>query len=86
MQSQTTLKHHATLVDDMAAARGLDLEEEILRGKLTVSELEDAVLRCTGCATPGDCAHWLAARADNALGEPPFQCRNNDLFAELKRA
>ncbi|WP_305967944.1 MULTISPECIES: DUF6455 family protein [unclassified Mameliella] len=83
MQSRATLKRHAALVDDMAQARGIDLEERIMRGKLTVSELEDAVLRCTSCASPETCAHWLAKREQDGTEAPGF-CRNSDLFQTLE--
>lgn len=87
MQSPATLKRHAALVDDMAKAQELDLEEQILRGNLSIPDLDDAVLRCTGCTSPGDCEHWLASRAEGAPDEPlPVHCRNSALFAELKRA
>ena len=81
MQSRATLKRHAALVDDMAHARGIDLEEQIMRGKLTVSELEDAVLRCTACTSPETCAHWLGNREDT---ETPAFCRNSGLFRTLE--
>ena len=84
MQNRETLKRHAALVDRMAEARGLDLEEEILRGRMTLSDLDDAVLRCTGCAEPGNCEHWLAGRDRTAPAEDtPDYCRNRDLFAGL---
>ncbi|WP_040603961.1 DUF6455 family protein [Sagittula stellata] len=85
MQSRETLKRHAALVDHMAGTQGLDLEELILRGKLTISELDDAVLRCTGCTQPGSCENWLAAMAAAPENDapPPAYCRNTSLFAEL---
>ncbi|WP_425101589.1 DUF6455 family protein [Tropicibacter sp. S64] len=85
MLSRTTLKRHAHLVDEMAAAQGLDLEEQILRGNLTVSDLEDAVLRCTGCSQPCTCETWLNAR-QGPIEEPPAYCRNTELFSDIKRA
>jgi hypothetical protein len=84
MQSQKTLRRHAALVDEMATARGVDLEEAILRGRLTVPELDDAVLACTGCSRPDACEAWLASRPAETEATPPY-CRNADLFAELAR-
>jgi hypothetical protein len=86
MQSKDTLKRHAALVDHMAGTQGLDLEELILRGKLTISELDDAVLRCTACTSPGSCEHWLAAMTaePEANAPPPAYCRNKTMFADLQ--
>ncbi|MFZ7091798.1 DUF6455 family protein [Primorskyibacter sp. 2E233] len=85
MQSRETLKRHAGLVDQMANAQELDLEEQILRGNLSISELDDAVLRCTGCTQPCTCETWLATRSA-PVDAPPEYCRNAELFQDLKRA
>jgi hypothetical protein len=85
MQSDSTLKRHAGLVDEMAKVRGVDLEEAIFRGKLTISELEDSVLQCTGCSDPNGCEHWLAAQAGTRAEETPGYCRNAFLFRELEK-
>lgn len=77
-----TLRRHAALVDEMARAQGLDLEEQALRGAVTIPEIEDAVLRCTGCTAPERCTAALAeARATPA----PAYCRNHDFFDRLTR-
>ena len=81
MQNSLTLKRHADLVDRMATAQGVDLEEAMMAGHLTPGELGDAVLACTGCAAPETCAHWLAAH-DSGEAAPAY-CRNSDLLAEL---
>ena len=83
MQSREQLRKHAALVDHMADTLGLDLQEEAMRGRLTFSEIEDAVLRCTGCTQPEACEHWLATRGGSAE-EPPAYCRNADLFDDLR--
>ncbi|MGR3377675.1 DUF6455 family protein [Salipiger abyssi] len=84
MPGRTDFKRHATLVDHMANTLGLDLEEQMLRGKLTFSQLDDAVLSCTGCTQPCACETWLATRAKTA-DAPPFYCRNTQLFDELRK-
>lgn len=84
MPSPTDLKRHAALVDRMADAQGIDLEEQMLRGRLTMTELEDAVLRCTGCTQPCACESWLAHLPAQAPQAPDY-CRNTDLFDTLKR-
>lgn len=47
MPSNTTIRRHAVLVDRMATALGRDLEEEVMRGRLSPDDLPDMVLRCT---------------------------------------
>lgn len=83
MQSPSTLKKHAALVDRMATAQGVDLEEQAMRGALSIGEIEDAVLRCTGCTDPEACQHWLSTQA-SAGSPPPDYCRNTEMFDALK--
>ncbi len=83
MQSRSTLDKHARLVSRMAEALGIDLDEAAMRGLLPQSELSDAVLRCTGCTNPDQCAHWLDDHADGASDTPGI-CRNSELFKTLK--
>lgn len=78
-----TYKRHADLVDRMANALGIDLEEKIMRGKLQIDTLGEAVLRCTGCADPCGCEQWLAAQVEVAE-QAPSMCRNAELFDGLK--
>ena len=77
-----TLKRHAGLVDRMATATGLDLEESALRGDLSIDEITDAVLKCTGCSDPAHCAGLLLDAP--TLAVPPGYCRNRDLLARLQ--
>lgn len=83
MQSQAKIKRHAALVDNMADALGVDLEEKMMEGLLAPDELADAVLRCTSCTSPEDCEHWLETRTATA-DETPDYCRNAQLFHELQ--
>ncbi|SPF81166.1 DUF6455 family protein [Pseudoprimorskyibacter insulae] len=83
MTSTKTLRRHAALVDSMANTLGIDLQEQALRGNLPISEIEDAVLRCTGCTQPDACEHWLATRS-GVEPETPSYCRNSDLFEDLR--
>ncbi|MDA7429963.1 DUF6455 family protein [Primorskyibacter aestuariivivens] len=79
------LRKHAALVDRMATARGLDLEEAALRGKISPDGIADAVLNCTGCTNPEDCAHWLETHSAPEQAGPSY-CRNADLFEDLLRS
>ena len=77
--SPLRLKHHADLVDRMAATRGIDLEEAALRGHLTTPEISDLVLNCTGCTQTDICEKWLAEQA-GAVSAAPHYCRNSQAF------
>ena len=83
MPTTATLKCHADLVDRMANAVGVDLEEKIMQGKIDFDGISDAVLNCVGCTGVPACENWLAAHAAGAE-TPPEMCRNRDLFALLK--
>ena len=80
---ESRYKRHAALVDRMATAQGLDLEEQMMRGRLGFMQLEDAVLNCTGCSSPCACERWLEEQPA-AVDEPPTYCRNRTLFATLR--
>lgn len=82
MLNRKTLKRHADLLDRMAGQVGLDLEEEVYRGRMQFDEIADAVLRCTGCSNPDHCAGWLDTA--EAREDPPGYCRNASLFRSLK--
>ena len=87
MAQTQTLRTHAALVDRMSGAVGVDMEEMILRGRLQIDTLGDAVLACTGCSNPQACGKWLAR--NDASGEiaasTPEYCRNGGLFDVLKQ-
>lgn len=87
MQNNQTLRSHAALVDRMADAVGVDLEEMIMRGQLQIATLGDAVLGCTGCTNPGACRKVLDAQEAGgaAMDAAPDYCRNGDLFDLLKQ-
>ena len=82
MQDAATLKKHAALFDEMGSALGLDLQQQAIDGGLPRDEISEAVLRCTKCAHPGQCASLLA-RPDGQLATPPDYCRNRDLLDYL---
>lgn len=83
MRAQSTLKTHAALFDSMSQALGLDLEEEAIAGHLAFDEISEAVLRCSRCAHPQQCAARLA-QPGQVLTEAPDYCRNRDLLDYLK--
>lgn len=84
MANTEQLRKHAALVDRMASARGIDLEEAALRGDITPDEISEAVLSCTSCTNPEDCRKWLDTRDGPALASPEY-CRNAEVFDELEK-
>lgn len=83
MQNENVLKRHAALLDWMASARGIDLEEAAMRGRIGLDDVSEAVLRCTSCSNPDHCAQWLDALESVADATPGY-CRNADLFLKLQ--
>ena len=81
MPHRETLKRHAGLVDEMATALGVDLQEAAIDGALRVDEISEAVLRCTACPNPGHCASFLAE--NQATDRTPEYCRNQELLKRL---
>ena len=84
MQSEKTLKKHADLVDRMATALGVDLEESILRGRIEIDDISDAVLSCTACSAPEHCAGWLEKKGGDRVTSTPEYCRNKALLERLQ--
>ena len=82
MQYPSTLTRHAALVDRMATTRGVDLQEQALRGNVSTDEITDAVLSCTNCTNPEGCSDWLG-RQNEPVAQSPSYCRNTPLFDHL---
>lgn len=80
--TQSRLERHAALVDRMATARGIDLQEAALRGHLTAEDISDLVLRCTGCTGTRRCAQWLSDQI-GTVSATPHDCRNAEAFVDL---
>ncbi|MDC0738156.1 DUF6455 family protein [Cognatishimia sp. SS12] len=81
MTDRATVKKHAYLFDTMAQKLGHDMQQHALDGDIGMDELADAVIRCTGCSHPEDCAQRLAAAKQ--LTQTPNYCRNQHLFKDL---
>lgn len=82
MSNQSTFGRHADLMDRMATTVGVDLEEAVLRGLATPSELTDAVLSCTGCTNADHCEGWLGT--GESADTTPDYCRNRAFLEDLK--
>ena len=81
MLRQSVLKRHAGLMDTMACRIGVDLEEQILRGRLEAGDVSDMVLRCASCTNPEDCADLLG-ESEVQVSLPTY-CRNAELLEKL---
>ncbi|MFK7940584.1 MAG: DUF6455 family protein [Roseovarius sp.] len=82
MTKHATIKHHAALMDNMAGALGVDMEQSMLEGRMTMDQLSDAVLGCTGCSNPDSCAHWVSQQTGTASAAPEY-CRNGSMLGRL---
>lgn len=82
MRNVSVLKRHAALVDRMASSLGVDLEAKTRRGAVSIDDLTDAVLRCTGCSNPDHCEARLSA--ETQAQTPPSYCRNKDFLRVLQ--
>lgn len=88
-----TLNRHAQLMNRMAQVLGVDLTETMARGLLSGEDWRGAVVRCTGCADPEGCLHWLSEQdapedhdgAATAEAAPEF-CNNRLMMARLAEA
>ena len=84
MTTNDRLKRHAALVDNMADARGVDLQDAAMRAGLTPDDLADMVQRCVGCTRPDTCSEWMVAQV-GTVSETPGFCRNAEMFDRLAR-
>lgn len=81
MPNREALKHHAGLVDQMATKLGVDLQQSAIDGDVSLDELSEAVLRCTGCANPAHCEGYL--KQSGQVDKTPEYCRNQELLGKL---
>ncbi|WP_171239621.1 DUF6455 family protein [Ruegeria sp. HKCCA5491] len=81
MRSRETLRRHAGLVDNMATKIGVDLEAAALGGEISIDQISESVLRCSGCPNPDHCESLM--QRSEGLEKTPEYCRNSDLFAKL---
>ncbi|MGH1466350.1 MAG: DUF6455 family protein [Cognatishimia sp.] len=81
MPERAMIKKHTYLFDTMAEKLGHDMQEHVENHDLSMTEVADAVLRCTKCRASETCANRLAA--EDALQNPPGYCQNIPLFLDL---
>lgn len=78
------IDRHANLMNRMGAVRDVDFGERIASGAMSAETYRAAILSCTHCEHPDDCASYLDTSAQGAP-VPPY-CRNAGLLARLGQA
>lgn len=76
------IDRHAQLVGRMGRACGVDFGASLASGRISAETYRAAVLSCSHCARPEDCAAGLDA---DVFSSAPSWCRNVDLLARLGR-
>lgn len=84
MSDDKKLERHAGLVDRMAKSQGVDMDEAVQRGDLSPDQMDQTVYTCLGCSQTEACERWLSLNTEGAEATPGY-CRNEDLFAFLKK-
>lgn len=84
MSTETRYERHARLVNRMAGALGVDLDEAQQHGRWSPEEMSATVARCTGCTDPCACQAWLAEIEGQTAQAAPGFCRNRDLLHGLR--
>jgi len=59
----------------VARVMGLNLSDEMAMGRLSEKAYAQMITRCRGCQLAGQCAEWLALRAELSPTAPEG-CRN----------
>ncbi|MDU8943017.1 DUF6455 family protein [Ovoidimarina sediminis] len=70
---------HIRLMTRMADTLGVDLETEIMSGRLSPESYRSRVFACVGCQNAGDCAAFLDASGGTAEAAPDY-CRNKSVL------
>ena len=73
------IDHHEALMRRMADRNGADLDLALQTAIVSPGELRAAVLSCTGCTQPEDCAR----RVDHGEDGLPDYCRNADMIRSI---
>ena len=84
MFSLSKIDRHAELMNRMADTVGADFSRAIVSGAMSGEQYRQAILSCTNCSHPEECASWLEANPGGAEQTPEY-CRNAGLFDRLAR-
>lgn len=80
MQNDTPNRRHMELFHQMAEALGVDLENEILSGRMKLGDLTTSIERCKQCAGPSACRAWLDHARPGLETSTPSYCRNSEML------
>ncbi len=70
---------HVNLMTRMADTLGIDLETEMMTGKLSPESYQARVVACSGCDKAETCEAFLDAAGGHADAAPDY-CRNKAVF------
>lgn len=76
--------YHEHLLGRMADVLGLNLDVELDLTRISRTELERAITRCSQCPDPSGCERWLEEHAWGAE-ETPQLCRNKAMLEHLRK-
>lgn len=76
---------HFWMARSVARVMGLNLGDQMRRGRLRPQQYEVMVAACRGCALVEQCEKWLAGQSDIAKAPPPG-CRISAPLTRLRRA
>ena len=77
--------YHEHLLGRMADVLGLNLDLELDLARISRTEIERAITRCSQCPDPTGCEFWLEEHSAGS-SETPQLCRNKSLLEHLRKA
>lgn len=84
MISLSRFDRHARLMNGMADALGVDLETEMMSGRMPPETYREKLFRCVGCRDAAACEKLLETAQGFLEGAPDY-CRNRAQFDALSR-
>lgn len=75
---------HFWMTRSVARVMGLNLSDEMHRGRLGPDDYVQMVARCQGCALVEACESWLGQQIGVSASSPPGCCID-DMLGRLKR-
>lgn len=78
------LAKHADLMGEMTQKVGIEMGDELISGRLSATEIRDAVYACTHCKNVSDCKVFLGD-TNAVVEQAPEYCLNKQMISKLKR-